>query len=133
MVTCYLGIGSNLGNRKKNIDSAIKKISSLKGTDIIKKSRLYKFPPTGGPSGQPDFLNAALKVKTELTPANLLKKLKKIERELGRTDKRRFWPRPIDIDILLYGNRVIKSKTLSVPHPRMFKRDFVIRPLSDIL
>ena len=133
MAICYLGIGSNLGNRRKNIKLAIKKIGALKGNQIIKESRLCETLPVGGPSGQPDYLNAALKIKTNLPPLTLLKKLKKIETEMGRVPSVRFGTRIIDLDILLYGYKVINSRKLTIPHPRMFKRDFVLKPLKEVL
>ncbi|MBU4303548.1 MAG: 2-amino-4-hydroxy-6-hydroxymethyldihydropteridine diphosphokinase [Candidatus Omnitrophica bacterium] len=133
MVICYLGVGSNLGNRRRNIKLAVKKISALKDTEIIKESKLFEFLPSGGPAGQPNYLNAALRIKTNLSPLNLLKKLKKIENDLGRIPTVRFGPRIIDLDILLYGDRVIRNKALTIPHPRMFNRDFVIKPLTEVL
>jgi 2-amino-4-hydroxy-6-hydroxymethyldihydropteridine diphosphokinase len=133
MVICYLGLGSNLGNRRRNIKLAVKKISSLKNTRIIKESSLFCSTPVGGPSGQPNYLNAALKIQTKLTPLILLKKLKRLENELGRIPTARFGPRVIDLDILLYGDRFMCSKTLTIPHPRMFERDFVIKPLKEVL
>lgn len=133
MVTCYLGIGSNLGDRRGNIRLSIKKINSLKGTKIIKLSRMIETNPVGGPKKQRKFLNAALKIKTSLTPFNLLKNLKKIEQDLGRTKTVRWGPRTIDLDILFYSGRAVNSKNLKIPHPRIFQRDFVIRPLLEIL
>ncbi len=133
MVICYLGIGTNLGNRKKNIREAIKKISALKDTKIMKESRFFNFCAVGGPCGQRNYLNAALKIQTNFSVLNLLKKLKKIEKELGRIKTVRFASRVIDLDILLYGNRSMKSKSLTIPHARMFERDFVIKPLLEVL
>ena len=133
MVICYLGVGSNLGNRRKNIKLAVKKIGTLKDTRIINASKLFESLPSGGPAGQPNYLNAALKVSTNFSPLNLLKKLKKIEKELGRVPTVRFGPRIIDLDILLYGDKLIRNKHLVVPHPRMFARDFVIKPLVEVL
>ncbi|MDP3041207.1 MAG: 2-amino-4-hydroxy-6-hydroxymethyldihydropteridine diphosphokinase [Candidatus Omnitrophota bacterium] len=133
MVICYLGVGSNLGNRGRNIKLAVKKISTLKGIKIIKKSKMFESLPCGGPAGQPNYLNAALRIKTNLSPLNLLKKLKKIENDLGRVTTVRFGPRIMDLDILLYGDRLIRDKVLTIPHPRMFNRDFVIKPLIEVL
>lgn len=133
MVICYLGLGSNLGNRRRNIKLAIKKIGVLKDTRIIKESNFFDFLPVGGPAGQRNYLNAALKIQTNLSALNLFKKLKKLEIELGRVKTVRFGPRVIDLDVLLYGDKFIKSKSLIVPHPRMFGRDFVIKPLKEIL
>ncbi|MDD4953730.1 MAG: 2-amino-4-hydroxy-6-hydroxymethyldihydropteridine diphosphokinase [Candidatus Omnitrophica bacterium] len=132
MFICYLGIGSNLGQRRENIELAVKKINSLKSTKVIKLSGIIETKPQGGPP-QPKFLNAALKIKTGLAPLTLLKKLKNIEQELGRIKTVRNGPRAIDLDILLYADKIIKRKELIVPHPRMFERDFVIRPLSEVI
>ncbi len=133
MVTCYIGLGTNLGNRRRNIKLAVKKIGNLKATRIIKESRFSDFPPVGGPAGQRNYLNGVLKIQTELPALNLLKKLKTIENELGRFKSARFGPRVIDLDILLYGDKSIKNRGLTVPHPRMFRRVFVIKPLKEVL
>jgi len=133
MVISYLGIGSNLGNRRKNIQLAIKKINTLKNTKVIKVSRLIETEPIGGPAGQPKFLNGALRIQTRIPPVALLRKLKKIEKETGRTKTTRYGPRTIDLDILFYADKIINRKDLKVPHPKVFKREFVIRPLSQII
>ncbi|MFA5093510.1 MAG: 2-amino-4-hydroxy-6-hydroxymethyldihydropteridine diphosphokinase [Candidatus Omnitrophota bacterium] len=133
MVICYLGVGTNLGNRRKNIKEAIKKISTLKDTRVIKESKVFKSSPVGGPVGQPNYLNSALKIQTKISALNLLKKLKKIENEMGRVKTVRFGPRLIDLDILLYGDQLTITKALTIPHPRMFTRDFVIKPLVQVL
>lgn len=134
MVICYLGIGSNLGNREKNIKLALREINRLKETKIIKVSKIIKSDPVGGSAGQGKFLNAVLKIKTKLSPANLLKKLKIIETELGRPKKHiRYGPRTIDLDILFYGDKIIKKRGLEIPHPRIFEREFVIRPLLQVI
>jgi len=133
MAICYLGIGSNLGNRKKNINSAIKKIGALNKTKVIKLSKIIETEPVGGPGNQPKFLNAALKIQTELSPLKLLKNLKKIEKELGRTKTIRYGPRIIDLDILFYADKIINRKDLKIPHPKIFEREFVIRPLLEVI
>jgi len=133
MAICYLGIGSNLGNRKKNINSAIKKIGALNKTKVIKLSKIIETEPVGGPGNQPKFLNAALKIRTELSPLKLLKNLKKIEKELGRTKTIRYGPRIIDLDILFYADKIINRKDLKIPHPKIFEREFVIRPLLEVI
>jgi len=132
MAICYLGIGSNLGDRKKNIKTAVKKIGALKETKILKISSTIETLPVGSVRKQGKFLNAALKIKTCLTPVPLLKKLQNIERELGRKRTVRHGPRTIDLDILFYGNRIILRKDLQIPHPKVFQRDFVLAPLSEI-
>ena len=133
MQTCFLGIGSNLGDRHKNIRLALEKISSLKNTKIVKLSKIIETDPVGGPSGQGKFLNAVVKIKTDLTPLKLLKQLQKIENEVGRRRTVRWGPRTIDLDILLFGDKVIERKELRVPHPRLMERDFVLKPLLSLI
>lgn len=133
MVTCYLGIGSNLGDRKAHIICATQKIKALKNTRVIKRSKIIETNPVGGPKSQGKFLNAVIKIKTSIPPATLLKKLKKIENELGRERTVRNGPRTIDLDILLYGDRIMRTKALCIPHPRMLKRQFVLKPLSELI
>lgn len=122
-----------MGNRKINIKLALQKINALKDTRVVKISNIIQTNPVGGPRGQGKFLNAALKIETKFSPINLLKKLKTIEKELGRTKTVRFGPRVIDLDILLYADKIINRKDLKIPHPRMWQRDFVLEPLSQIL
>lgn len=133
MVVCYLGVGSNLGDRRKNIRLAIKKINNLKTTKVIKSSRIIETRPMGGPSGQGNFLNAALKIRTGLSPSLLLKELKSIEKKLGRRKTVRYGPRTIDLDILFYADKIIKRNGLEIPHPRIFEREFVLRPLLEVI
>jgi 2-amino-4-hydroxy-6-hydroxymethyldihydropteridine diphosphokinase len=133
ITVCYLGIGSNLGDRRKNIALAIAKIKALENTAIMKVSKIIETEPVGGPASQGRFLNAALKIKTSLPPLPLLKALKKIEKSLGRTKTVRNGPRVIDLDILFYGDRVMKRKDLTIPHPRIFERQFVTKPLFEVI
>lgn len=134
MVICYIGLGSNLGNRRRNISEAIKRIDSLKGTEVVKVSKIIETDPIGGLPRQSKFLNGVLKIKTELTPAILLKNLQEIEQQLGRL-KRHIpsGPRTIDLDILFYGNNIIRQKELKVPHPKILERDFVLKPLLEVI
>jgi 2-amino-4-hydroxy-6-hydroxymethyldihydropteridine diphosphokinase len=134
MAVCYLGIGSNLGNKRLNIRKALKRIEELRDTRVLKVSKFIKTKPVGGPCGQPDYLNACLKINTCLAPHALLKKLQNIEVRLGRPRKHpRFGPRTIDLDILFYGNTVVNTKKLTIPHPRIFEREFVLKPLREVL
>ena len=133
MAICYLGLGSNLGSRRKNLKQAVRMINLLKDTKVLKQSSFIETIPVGGPLKQPKFLNACLKISTKLSPLKLLKELKTIEKKLGRVKTARNGPRIIDLDILLYGERTIKTDKLTVPHARMFGRDFVIKPLVGIL
>ena len=131
MATVYLGIGSNLGNRKKNIEDAV---TSLKKNhiNVLKRSTVIETDPVGGPPDQEKFLNGVLKVQTPLTPQKLLNLLKQIEQELGRAKTVLNGPRIIDLDILLYDHLKLQTPQLTLPHPRMFKRDFVMKPLKEI-
>ncbi len=132
-VICYLSLGSNLGDRRNNLKSAIQRIGLLQKTKVLKQSKFIYTNPIGGPINQPKFLNAALKISTALSPENLLKSLKIIEKYLGRKKNIRNGPRKIDLDILLYSDKVIRKKDLIIPHPRMFMREFVIKPLSEVI
>jgi 2-amino-4-hydroxy-6-hydroxymethyldihydropteridine diphosphokinase len=130
MVISYIGLGSNTGNRKKNIEKACLKIAKLPKTSILLNSPLYDTTPVG--PKQRNFINGALKLRTFLRPAELLSELKGIEKEMGRKRTKRWAPRVIDLDILFYGEKTIRTRNLKVPHPELLKRMFVIRPLTDI-
>ncbi|MBM3255445.1 MAG: 2-amino-4-hydroxy-6-hydroxymethyldihydropteridine diphosphokinase [Candidatus Omnitrophica bacterium] len=133
MALCYLGIGSNLGNRLNNIRSAIRNIDQLKGTKVLKVSRIIETNPLGGPKAQGKFLNAALRIETRILPLQLLRELKKIESNLGRAKTVRNGPRTIDLDILFYADKIVNRKGLKIPHPRVFEREFVVKPLLEVL
>ncbi|MDD5491783.1 MAG: 2-amino-4-hydroxy-6-hydroxymethyldihydropteridine diphosphokinase [bacterium] len=127
--TVYLGLGTNIGNKRKNIREAVRLLR--RDVKIVKVSSLYKSKPVGYLE-QPDFLNAVLEIKTSLTPRQLLKQVKAIERTMGRVKTVRWGSRLIDIDILLYDNKVIKTKKLVIPHSSMHCRWFVLKPLAEI-
>jgi 2-amino-4-hydroxy-6-hydroxymethyldihydropteridine diphosphokinase len=132
--TCYIGLGANLGDRRVNIQAAIQAIRELPGTVLLAVSTFYHNPAVGGPPGQPDFLNAAAAICTSLTPRDLLARLLAIEANLGR-DRRgepRHGPRPIDLDLLFYGDRVCQRGNPIIPHPRLHHRRFVLQPLNEI-
>jgi len=112
---------------------SLRKIVALKQTRLLKVSGIIETQAVGGPAHQNKFLNAALKLETFLAPLALLKDLKRIERQLGRRKGIRWGPRTIDVDILFYGDRTIDTKKLQVPHPRISEREFVLRPLLEIL
>ncbi|VAX35083.1 2-amino-4-hydroxy-6-hydroxymethyldihydropteridinepyrophosphokinase [hydrothermal vent metagenome] len=130
MAIVYLGIGSNLGNRRKNIEKAYTLLEK-KNIYIIKKSSLIETNPVGGPP-QGLFFNGVIKVETDLSPHNFLKTLQSIEVELGRQKTVRNGPRLIDLDILFYDDIKINTPKLTIPHPRIFEREFVLIPLKDI-
>ncbi|MBM3253081.1 MAG: 2-amino-4-hydroxy-6-hydroxymethyldihydropteridine diphosphokinase [Candidatus Omnitrophica bacterium] len=131
-VRVFLGIGTNLGNRYKNIKKAIILLKKMPDTIVKKISGLYETIPMGGPK-QKNFINGVIKIETRLPPLKLLKYLKNIEKVLGRKKMVKNGPRPIDLDILFYGDEVINSKKLKIPHSRMFEREFVLKPLRDII
>lgn len=130
METVYLGLGSNLGDRHKNIKSAIRELKKA-GVRIEKIATVIETEPVGAPS-QCKFLNTVIKAQTNFSPEDLLQKLKTIETKLGRTKTVTNGPRTIDIDILLYAQLQINKPGLTIPHPSMFSRDFVITPLNEI-
>jgi 2-amino-4-hydroxy-6-hydroxymethyldihydropteridine diphosphokinase len=132
MQDCFIGLGSNLGDRRRNIKKALQEINCLQGTRVIKTSKIIESMPQGGPQ-QPKYLNAVAKLRTGFSPLLLLKEFKKIEVRLGRKKSFRWGPRVIDLDILLYGDEVIETRNLTVPHPQMLKREFVIKPLLELL
>ena len=131
MATVYLGIGSNLGNRRKNIEDAVTSLRKNR-INILERSTIIETDPVGGPPAQKKFLNGVLKVQTQLAPQRLLHLLKYIERELGRTKTVVNGPRIIDLDILLYDHLKMQTPQLTLPHPRMRERDFVMKPLKEI-
>jgi len=131
MVTAYIGIGSNLGDRSANIDKAVFRLKTTDGIVVTKISTIYETDPVGGPP-QGKFLNGVIEIKTELLPSDLLDCLKDIESDLGRVQSERNAPRPIDLDILLYGDYQTESANIEIPHPRMREREFVLRGLREI-
>lgn len=131
MTRVFLGIGTNIGRRQANIKKALTLLRQ-EGIGIEKVSKIIETDPIGGPP-QPKYLNAVVSVNTCLSPRQLLKKIKKIENDMGRIKTARLGPRIIDLDILLYSNLVLESKDLTIPHPRMWERDFVLGPLSSLI
>ena len=130
MAVVYLGLGSNLGDRRKNIQQAIEELKQS-GFAVEKISTVIETDPVGGPP-QGKFLNAVLKGQTELPPEELLQKMQSIEKKLGRVKTIANGPRIIDVDILLYDQIAVHTPTLIIPHPRMLTRDFVMNPLKEI-
>ncbi|MDD3375604.1 MAG: 2-amino-4-hydroxy-6-hydroxymethyldihydropteridine diphosphokinase [Candidatus Omnitrophica bacterium] len=129
MSITYLALGSNIADRQNNIKRAVDQLNR-RGIHIEKISSIIETDPIGPP--QEKFLNAAAKATTTLSPEELLKTIKEIEKDLGRIKTIHHGPRTIDIDILLYDNIQLKSKNLTIPHPEMFKREFVMTPLKEI-
>jgi 2-amino-4-hydroxy-6-hydroxymethyldihydropteridine diphosphokinase len=129
--TVYIGLGSNIGDKYQNIALAIDKMRLLPSTLVVEQSSNYLTAPVGS-KDQPDFLNAAVKITTDLAPRELLDRLKAIEKALGRVETTRWGPRVIDLDILLYDNIVMDEETLKIPHPLMHNREFALEPLGEI-
>jgi len=134
MAIVYLGVGSNQGDRYENIEGSRRRLDAA-GAHVRRVSPLYeteaKLRP--GQPNQPDFLNAVFEIETTLDPEPLLDLLEEIERGLGRTHKENWSPRPIDLDILLFEDCVIKTNRLKIPHLEMKNRWFVLKPLADLV
>jgi 2-amino-4-hydroxy-6-hydroxymethyldihydropteridine diphosphokinase len=130
MARAYIALGSNLGDRAAHLEQAREAIDALQDTRVIARSADYPTEPVGPP--QPQFLNAAVAVETGLGPHALLDQLAGIEQAHGRTRDQPQGPRTLDLDLLLYGDRVIRSDRLVVPHPRLAQRRFVLEPLAEI-
>lgn len=130
LVTAYVGLGANLGEASKSVRDAIGSIAGLPRTLLTKQSALYLSAPVD--AGGPDYVNAVVEIRTGLSAPQLLARLQQIERGAGRERPYRNAPRTLDLDVLLFGSAVIRSERLTVPHPRMNERAFVLRPLAEI-
>jgi 2-amino-4-hydroxy-6-hydroxymethyldihydropteridine diphosphokinase len=131
-IRAFVGAGANLGDRAQTIAQAIERLGQTKGVRVVRVSSLLENPAVGGPEDSPAYLNAVIEITTTLGGHELLHRLLDIERELGRLRRQRWEPRTIDLDLLLYGERVISSDELVVPHPLMHERRFVLAPLAEI-
>jgi 2-amino-4-hydroxy-6-hydroxymethyldihydropteridine diphosphokinase len=128
----YIGLGSNLGDRKANIREAEEKLNALPATRIVKASSLYESEPLG--DAKTWFVNSVLEVETDFEPDELLKRTRAIETAMGRkrVKGKRWGSRIIDLDLLLFDNQTVSKRTLKIPHPEMHKRRFVLLPLSEL-
>ena len=124
-----IAFGGNIGNVEESFEIAFQKLKQI-GT-ITKISKYYITKPVGN-ANQPDFTNGALTFETQLSPQQLLKELLKIEKEAGRVRVRKNEPRILDLDIIFYDNEIIEEKNLTIPHPRLYERKFVLEPLNEI-
>jgi len=127
---CFLSLGSNIGDREGNLKKAIKLLKE-NGVEIIKESSVYETEPMYY-ENQPKFLNQVIKIKTSLSPEELLSVINKIELKLKRERRIPKGPRTIDIDIIFFGDKIIETDSLKIPHPLMLERDFVVKPLLEI-
>lgn len=131
---CYVALGSNLGERQAALEGAIEAISGAPAVTVLGVSSIHRTAPVGGPAGQGVYLNAALSLRTELAPLALLRLLLSIESRFGRdrAQEVRWGPRRLDLDLLLHGGERLESEELTLPHPRMEDRLFVLEPLAEI-
>jgi 2-amino-4-hydroxy-6-hydroxymethyldihydropteridine diphosphokinase len=127
-----IGLGSNLGDRKRHLDAAVAALAARPDCVFRAVSSYHETAPVGGPPGQGDYLNAAAAVETTLEPLDLLHVLQELERQAGRVRTIHWGERTLDLDLLLYGDRVIATAELQVPHPLMASRQFVLAPLAEI-
>lgn len=130
-ITAYIGLGSNLSNPIEQLQKALNSIDALPSTQLLQSSSFYGSKPLG-PQDQPDFVNAVCKIQTDLSAKELLHCLQKIELQQGRIKKRHWGERLIDLDVLLFGDEVIFTEELTVPHSQIALRDFVLIPLVEI-
>ena len=130
-MNCYLGLGSNLGDKHEYITKAINSISRLKNIEIKRTSSMITTKPYGK-TDQPDFMNCVIELDTVLLPDELLKKCLYIENQLGRIRNEKWGPRTIDIDLLFYEDKIINTELLILPHPELHKREFVLTSLNEL-
>lgn len=128
----YLSLGSNLGDRLGQLSEAVRRLERVPGIRLVSVSGVYETAPQGK-TDQPEFLNCALSLDTDLDALTLLEAMHKVERRMGRIRAERWGPRTIDLDVLLYGTQVVKLPGLTVPHPRLGERAFVLVPLLELL
>lgn len=132
ITTAYIALGSNLGNREANLRRALAMLVETPQIHIRRISSWVETPAIGGPEDSPAFLNAAVEAQVSLTPQALMNRLLEIEQQMGRIRREKWEPRIIDMDLLLFGNAIISSHDLIVPHPLMHERAFVLKPLAEI-
>jgi 2-amino-4-hydroxy-6-hydroxymethyldihydropteridine diphosphokinase len=130
--TAYIAVGANLGDREANIAAALDALGHTADTRVVRRSTLMENPAIGGPADSPAFLNGVVEVETTLVPHALLARLLEIERSLGRERRQKWEPRPIDLDLIFYGDQVVDTPDLQLPHPLMQERRFVLEPLAEI-
>lgn len=131
-VRCYIGLGSNLDSPARQVATALEELARIPLSKLIQASSLYRSPPMG-PQDQPDYVNAVAAIDTRLSAEDLLQQLQKIEQHHGRVRSPQRWTaRTLDLDLLLYGQQIIKRSELTIPHPGIADRNFVLYPLQEI-
>ncbi|MBV0934211.1 2-amino-4-hydroxy-6-hydroxymethyldihydropteridine diphosphokinase [Marinobacterium weihaiense] len=131
MTRVYIGLGSNLEDPRQQVSDALLELDDIPASRVVARSSLYRSDPVG-PPGQPDYVNAVAALETELAPETLLDALQAIEQAHQRVRKIHWGPRTLDLDILLYGDHIIDSERLIIPHAWMLERNFVLWPLAEI-
>lgn len=128
---CFVGLGSNLNDPVEQVRTALTELNEFPGICVTRHSALYRSDPVG-PTGQPDYINAVVELKTSLQPLELLDALQQLEKKHQRKRIQHWGPRTLDLDLLLYNNDTINNERLTVPHPYMTQRNFVLQPLADL-
>jgi 2-amino-4-hydroxy-6-hydroxymethyldihydropteridine diphosphokinase len=132
MTIAYIALGSNLGDRWATLSAAVRRLRAEPGLRVIESSEFYETAPVNCPPGSGEFLNAVVAVETDRSPEDILHLLLRVERQFGRVRSEPNSPRTLDLDLILYGDRVITTPELTLPHPRMHQRAFVLVPLAEI-
>jgi 2-amino-4-hydroxy-6-hydroxymethyldihydropteridine diphosphokinase len=130
-VIAYIGLGANLGDPGRQLEEALQRLAAAEEVEVLKVSGFYRNPPLGPPD-QPWYVNAVAQVRTRLAPQDLLRVLFQVERDLGRERRQHWGPRLIDLDLILYDGVVLSGPDLTLPHPEMHRRAFVLAPLAEI-
>ena len=132
MTIAYLALGANLGDRAAAIDDATRRLAAIEGVTLVARSPVYETDPVGGPPGQEPYLNLVVAIESDASARQLLGMCHRIESAAGRVRGERWGPRTLDIDILLWGDLVRDDAQLTIPHPRLHERAFVVLPLLDL-
>ncbi len=132
MTKVYLSTGSNLGDRLASLQLAVEALNNYPGISVLRVSPVYETEPWGY-LDQPHFLNQVVEIETEIPPADLLPVMKHLEKDMGRVPNFKNGPRVIDVDIILYGNQIVEQDGITIPHPSIAQRAFVLAPLADLI
>ncbi|WP_439107267.1 2-amino-4-hydroxy-6-hydroxymethyldihydropteridine diphosphokinase [Congregibacter sp.] len=132
MIRCYIGLGANLGNAHEALIEAVLGLEQAAAINVVGRSSIYRSAPMG-PQDQPDYLNAVAALDTTLDPLALLDQMQLLEEKAGRVRGLRWGARTLDLDLLIYGTTALQSERLTLPHPGLLERNFVLRPLADIV
>ena len=133
MSRVFIGLGSNLGDRLEHLFTAVRLLAAAPGIGVRQIAPIIETEPIGGPAGQAPYLNSVVEIETSLEPLALLDRCQAIERQLGRAPSPEHWaPRPIDLDLLCYEDRLMTDPRLTIPHPRLHERWFVLEPFAQL-